>query len=58
MNRETRLGVGVGVAGTRVDYLLILPGLVPVRPTQQKREISGNWRPPNGDEVHALEGGS
>lgn len=56
MNRETRLGVGV--AGTRVDYLLILPGLVPVRPIQQKREISGNWRPPNGDEVHALEGGS
>ena len=54
MERETRLEAGV--AGTRVHYLLILPVLVPVRPTQQRREIAGNWSPQNGDEVHALEG--
>ena len=54
MERKTRLEAGV--AGTRVHYLLILPVLVPVRPTQQRREISGNWSPQNGDEVHALEG--
>lgn len=46
------------MAGTRVHYLLILPGLVPVRPIQQRGEISGNWCPQNGNEVHALDGGS
>lgn len=43
MNSELRLGVGV--AGTRVHYLLILPGLVPVRPIWQRRGISGSWNP-------------
>lgn len=33
------------MAGTRLHYLLILPGLVPVRPIQQRWVISGNWRP-------------
>lgn len=47
---------GGGGGGDPAHYLLILPVLVPVRPTQQRREISGNWSPQNGDEVHALEG--
>lgn len=53
MGRKTRLGAGV--AGIRVHYLLILPGLVPGRPIYQRREISDNWSPENGEEVHALE---
>lgn len=43
MNRETRLGVGV--AGTRVHYLLILPGLVPVRPIEQRRGFLSTGAP-------------
>lgn len=59
MERKTLLEVGVGRGG-RVHYLLLLPGLVPVRPIRQRQAQAraGGFRqpdPPNGVEVHALE---
>lgn len=46
----------LGLQRKMMELLLILPVLVPVRPTEQRREVPGNWSPQNGDEVHALEG--
>lgn len=59
---ENATGSGGGKGG-RVHYLLLLPGLVPVRPIRQRQaearaEDFGQLEPPNGIEVHALERGS
>lgn len=59
---ENATGSGDGKGG-RVHYLLLLPGLVPVRPIRQRQAEAqtGDLRqlePPNRVEVHALERGS